>query len=190
MRREVYDGLEIGFRGLVGRRQPLLVSLGYGKLGYRDVVVGEPSDDFEGLVGDLYWRLPVGGVTNMEVSLRRRPLSSSFNTYYVINEMRVSFDRRLLDISRYGFATLYARNHYGAVIDETLTGVGAVGDCGDPPEIRRDKRKQIQGFWEWLIQPRMALRLTAGHNRRDSNCPGTEYVSNEVGLSFRLGWFD
>lgn len=190
LRRERYDGLEIGFRGFVGRRQPLVVSLGYGNLGYRDVVVGEPSPDFEGLVGDLYWRLPVGGVTNMEVSMRRRPLSSSFNTYFIINELRVSFDRRLLDISRYGFATLYARNRYGAIIDNTLTGIGSVGNCGDPPQIRRDKRKQIEGFWEWLIQPRMALRLTAGHNRRDSNCPGTEYVSNEVGLSFRLGWFD
>jgi len=195
LRRENYDALELGYRGLVGRNQPLYLALGYAKLNYKETTTITEPTNFSGAVGSLTWRIPVGGVTNMSVSANRRPTSSlSYNTYYLINELRVRFDRPLAEISRYGVSALLSNNRYGAILDEVLVGDRGVEACDvDGFEvIRKDRRNQIEGFWEWFIQPRMALRMTAGHSRRDVNCDSDvgSYVSNTVGVSFKLGWFD
>ena len=64
---------------------------------------------------------------------------------------------------------------------------------GIPDKIRRDNRKHVEAFWEWFVQPRMMVRFTAGHNRRDTNCDESSfgaYTSNSLGVVFKLGWFD
>lgn len=186
LRREEYDGLEFGYRGMIARNQPLYVSIGYGKFSFRDVQGGDEPSNYRGLVGDFRWRLPLGGVSNMDVALKRRPLSSIFNTYYIINELRVRFDRRFQQVSRYGFSLLASTNSYGDIVSTTATGFATVS-CIDI--IRHDQRKQVQGFWEWIIQPRVTLRMTATHNRRDSNCDLASYRSNGLGMTFKVGWF-
>ena len=195
LRREEYSGLEVGFRGLVGRSQPLYATLGYGKLEYKDVIQGDAPSSYSGVVGTVTWRLPVGSASNLSLSAIRRPLSSFYNTYYLVNELRARFDRPLGQLSRYGVSTLFSRNRYGDVVVDTVTGFNAgrcVANTELPEIIRKDSRKQIEGFWEWFIKPRMGLRLTAGHNRRDSNCDTGfgSYVSNSLGVTFKLGWFD
>ncbi|MCH7781235.1 MAG: hypothetical protein IH848_10335, partial [Acidobacteria bacterium] len=171
---------------MIARNQPLYVSIGYGKFSFRDVQGGDEPSNYRGLVGDFRWRLPLGGVSNMDVTLKRRPLSSIFNTYYIINELRVRLDRRFQQVSRYGFSLLASTNRYGDIVSTTATGLAAVS-CVDI--IRHDRRKQVQGFWEWIIQPRVTLRMTATHNRRDSNCDLASYRSNGLSMTFKVGWF-
>jgi hypothetical protein len=197
LRSESYDAIQVGFRGLIGRNQPVYAALGYGKLDYEKPAPALPLDSFRGLVGNVTWRLPVGSASQLSVSAGRQPTASlAFDTYYVNNIMRVRFDRPAFQASRYGAVTLFAKGRYGApftalLVDPTRTVLPCsetvLGDI-----IRRDTRKQIEGFWEWFIQPRMALRMTAGHYRRDTNCDNGigSYVSNSVGMTFRVGWFD
>ncbi len=197
LRREEYDALEIGFRGLVGRRQPLFARLGYGRFLFRDVqpVPGtgelqQPSN-YRGLVGNITWRLPVGGLSNMAVNVNRRPLASFYNTNYIVNELRVFFDRRYREVSRWGVNALASFNGYGDLIStETANGV-TTGPCavGGTPVIRHDRNQQIQGYWEWFVQSRMAVRALAAHTRRNSSCDNGDFSSNAISLTFRVGWF-
>ena len=187
LRREVYDDFQIGYRGAIGRNQPLSVSIGYARLSFRDVQGGDEPSDYRGLVGDFRWRLPVGGGSNTNVSLTRRPLSSSFNTYYIINELKVLFDRRFKETSRYGISLLASTNRYGDIVTTTATGFQAGAVCNDI--IRSDQRQQILGFWDWFLQSRVALRMTATHNRRNSNCDLADYRSTALGMTFKVGWF-
>ena len=192
LRREVYDALEVGYSGIVGRRQPLYVSLGYGRFGLRDVQRSDdykhlpPPTDYRGLVGSIRWRLPVG-TNNVEISASRAPLASSLNTYYLVNDLRVTFDRRFLEVSRYGVLLLTSRNAYGESVTRTANELGAT-NCGEDL-IRRDQQHRIQGFWEWFIQPRIALRITADRTRRNSNCETANFRSDGLGLMLRTGWF-
>jgi hypothetical protein len=187
IRREEYDAIMAGYQGLIGRNQPLTVWLGYGKLGFRDVQgSGDEPSDFHGLVGNITWRLPVGGLSNMSVTLNRRPLSSIFNTYYIINEARVRFNRRFREVSQWGVNLLASTNRYGDIVETTANNVITV-TCTDI--IRHDRGQQVQGFWEWSVQPRMALRMSAEHNRRNSNCDEVSYRSNGMSMTFKVGWF-
>jgi len=192
LRREVYDGLEFGYRGLIGRNQPLIVSVGYGRFGFRDVQGSDEPSDFRGLVGNILWRLPVGGLSNMDVSLNRRPLSSIYNTYYIVNELRVRFDHRFREVSRWGVNLLASSNRYGDIVRTTPTGFAPFCDedlDGASDFIRRDRGRQVEGFWEWFIQPRVALRMAATHRRRNSNCDDVSYRSNGLSMTFKVGWF-
>ena len=193
LRREEYDGLFVGFRGLIGRNQPLIARVGYGKLAFRDIQgSAELPSDFEGIVGNINWRLPLGGLSNMSVSANRRPLSSIFNTYYIINEMRVRFDRRFREVSQWGVNLLASSNRYGDIVETTANNVLTVNCLAldeDTDIIRHDRAQQVEGFWEWIVQPRMAVRLTGTHNRRNSNCDQVSYRSNGVGMTFKVGWF-
>ena len=196
LRREEYDGFEVGYRGLIGRNQPLIVSLGYGKLALRDIQGSdETPSDYRGLIGNINWRLPVGGLSNMAVTLNRRPLSSIFNTYYIVNDLRVRFDRRFREVSQWGVSLLASSNRYGDVVDTTATNqfvacnLDNSGNVIPQTFVRKDRGQQIEGFWEWTIQPRVALRMAATHNRRDSNCNLADYSSNALGMTFKLGWF-
>jgi hypothetical protein len=187
LRREEYDGLSVGFRGLIGRNQPLIARIGYGKLAFRDIQgSGEKPSDFEGIVGNINWRLPLGGLSNMSVSLNRRPLSSIFNTYYIINEVRARFDRRFKDFSQWGVNLLASSNRYGDLVETTANNLATV-TCTDI--VRHDRGQQFEGFWEWIVQPRMSVRLTGTHNRRNSNCEKVSYRSNALGMTFKVGWF-
>jgi hypothetical protein len=195
LRREEYDGFEVGYRGLIGRHQPLLISLGYGKLALRDIQGSdETPSDYRGLIGTINWRLPVGGLSNMAVTLNRRPLSSIFNTYYIVNDLRVRFDRRFREVSQWGVNLLASSNRYGDAVDTTATMQFVPCNLddkktGDQNFARKDRGQQIEGFWEWTVQPRVALRMAATHNRRDSNCNLADYSSNALGMTFKLGWF-
>jgi len=192
LRREEYDGLEVGYQGLIGRNQPFIVSLGYGKFAFRDVQGSEEPSVYRGLVGNILWRLPVGGLSNMDVRLNRRPLSSIYNTYYVINELRVGFDRRFRQVSRWGVNLLALSNRYGDIVGKSATGFNPFCDeDGDFKSdfIRHDRGQQVEGFWEWTIQPRVALRMSGTHNRRNSNCGDLSYRSSGLGMTFKVGWF-
>jgi hypothetical protein len=134
-------------------------------------------------------------LSNMAVTLNRRPLSSIFNTYYIVNDLRVRFDRRFREVSQWGVNLLASSNRYGDVVDTTATKQFVPCNLDDEQMIidqtfvRKDRGQQIEGFWEWTVQPRVALRMTATHNRRDSNCNLADYSSNALGMTFKLGWF-
>ncbi len=192
LRRVEYDALEVGYRGLIGRQQPLFVRIGYGALAFRDVQTsGPPPSNFRGLVGNATWRLPVGGLSNMSITLNRRPRSSILNTYYLIEEVRVLFDRRFREVSLWGVSLRGSSSRYGnptsTVANEsgTLTCRNANGD----DIIRSDRGYQIEGFWEWYVLPRAAVRMTATSRGSDSNCVASDYQSNSIAMRFRVGWF-
>lgn len=195
LKRELYDGYEAGFRGVLGKDKPFVVSLGYGRLDFREGVFGFQPSTFSGFVGDLRWQLPVGGSTDFEVGMTRRPVSSFFNTYYINSELRTRFSRTALGNSRYGLTLVAARADYRddlliAQRNPSLPGnplvlIPALG-CSD---VRQDDRFETEAYWEWYVQPRVALRVRANHNRLDSNCSLASFTSTGAGVLMRVGWF-
>ncbi len=183
----------------------MLVRIGYGELALGAAQGTESPSDFKGIVGNMTWRLPLGGVSNLAVHINRLPLSSIYNTYYMINELRVRFDRRFREVSRWGVNLLGSSNHYGDIITSRIIGETTLEclDVNDSPTIRHDRNRQVEGFWEWFVMPRASIRVSATHSGRNSNCgqirvdkDGNEYKvkplsydSNAIGMTFRVGWF-
>jgi hypothetical protein len=176
-RKEQSGSLEVGMRGYLGFEQPYFVRLGYGQFRYTGE---EPSNvDFSGLVGQANWRLRVGGRSHLEVGWQRRPLPSSFSTYYVINEFRVRADREWLVYSRAGLDLLYSKNKYGEPLPNTA--------CSD--FIREDRRWKAEAYVDWLVHRKFGFRVAVGHHERTSNCQGSDYKANMVTTGMTLGWF-
>ena len=186
LKRELYDGAEFGFRGTIGRNQSFSAALGYGRLDFRDGIWGSLPATFSGLVGDIRWRLPVGGATAFDLSLTRRPIASYFNTHYVNSQLRLNFSRRALQSARYGVALTVGRADYADELTDPNSGNPALNCLGI---IRVDDRTQVEAYWEWFVHSRAALRLRGNHNRFDSNCDLASYDSSGVGMLVRVGWF-
>jgi len=176
-RSEESESLQIGLRGLVGRDQPFVGRIGWGRFAYTGL---EPTNkDFSGIVGQLQWRLRAGTRSHLELLVNRRPLPSSFPTYYIVNEIRVRADREWLRYSRAGFDLLYSRNRYGEPLPQTT--------CGDT--VRKDNRWSLEAFMDWLVARRFGFRVAAAHFERDSNCPGASYTADTLTAGLTLGWF-
>lgn len=176
-REEESESVQIGMRGVLGREQPFFARVGWGRFAY----TGEQASnkDFNGLVGQAQWQLRAGSRSRVEMLLNRRPLPSSFPTYYIVNEFRVRADREWLMYSRVGVDLRLSRNRYG----EPVPGTG----CGD--RIRRDSRLSLEVFMDWLVLRRFGFRLAGAHYDRDSNCPGASYSDNTLTAGMTLGWF-
>ena len=189
LKRELYDGYELGFRGVIGRDMPFVASMGYGRLDFRDGAFGVGPNTFSGLVADVRWQMPVGGSTDVELGLTRRPISSFFNTYYVNNEARARFSRAATGNSRYGVRLVVARADYRDEL--TIPQIGAVitGSLLGCDDLRQDDRFETEAYWEWYVQPRVAFRLRANHNEVDSNCSLASFTSTGAGVLMRVGWF-
>lgn len=176
-RTEESSSLQIGLRGVVGRDQPFLGRVGWGRFAFTGA---EPSNkDFSGIVGQVQWRLRAGARSHVELLVNRRPLPSSFPTYYIVNEFRVRADREWLQYSRAGVDLLYSRNRYGEPIPDT--------GCGDA--VRKDNRWSLEAFMDWLVARRFGFRVAAAHYERSSNCPGASYSANTLTAGMTLGWF-
>ena len=152
-----------------------------------------PTSEFRGWVLLGRWSLPVGGSTSLDVSAVRRPLPSNFNTFYIYNELRVKFNRRWLQYSRYGVELFGGRNVYG---DALSLADGTPTICGDI--IRKDRRIGALAYLEWLVHPRVGLRFSARHERRRSNCEAVDngntifpvdYDATSLATRMRFGWF-
>jgi hypothetical protein len=171
-RKEEADTLQVGMGGLLGSDKPFDVRLGYGR--FR--LVGQDAR-FDGMVGAANFALRVGGRTSVGFSLVRRPLPSSFPTYYIINSLRITAERPFLREFQVGLALDLASNQYGDILFEGET------------EIRKDQRYAVEAYFDWVLHPRFAIRVAAGHQRRESNFDGAEFTATAASIGFRLGWF-
>ena len=64
----------------------------------------------------------------------------------------------------------------------------------DGEVIRKDRRRALQGFFEWSLDSRMGFRVTAGRTVRRSNCLRDDddvvaYTANEVSFAVSFGWY-
>jgi len=174
-RRERYDSAQLGIQGFIGRRQPFYVRLGTARFSY-DWLDRDATADFSGLVGAASWRLSLGTKSTMEIDMQRRPLPSNFETYYIINELRLKFARRWLRRSRFGLNLLASVNRYGDLI-------------GGEPELRRDQRQSVEGYLDWFFRGKIGVRVALARQRRRSNFAAVGYDATVLTTGFRVGWF-
>jgi hypothetical protein len=177
-RREVSESLQAGIRGFLGPRQPYFFRIGYGRMRY-DLV---DSSEFRGLVGAARFRFSFGPRTHLDLGVDRRPLPSSFDTYYLVNDLRAEVRRLWLRSSEVGINLFLSRAEYGDILTRFGEPI-----CGE--EIRVDRRRGLEAFVDWSVAQRMGFRVTAGRLRRTSNCEGAGYTANEVSIGVNFGWY-
>jgi hypothetical protein len=178
-RKEVSDSLEAGLSGVGGVR-PFFFRVGYSRFTYKypEGSSGNDSDNFRGLSGFARWILPFGGQSSMALSLSRRPLPSSFDTFYVTNQFRL--------IAEHGFRP--------QVKVALLAGVRQNQYADEIPQLTCDGLRQ-DWTWDagfrasWGLHPLIQFSLAGAHEERTSNCERVDYVSNSANLGIRLGWF-
>jgi hypothetical protein len=175
-RKEESGSLQVGVRGFLGRGQPFFARIGYGEFEYTGA---EPSaTKFQGIVGELNWSLSVGARSSLELSLLRRPLPSTFPTYYLIDELRVNAERPWRQYSSMGLSVLLSRNTYGDAVAVSCNG-----------EIRQDNRWEAEAYLDWLIHRKFGFRVAAAHYERTSNCDLADFKANVVTTGLTMGWF-
>ena len=185
-RKEVFDELQLGFRGLAAGEDPYFVRLGWGQFEYTDIVAAVgPQKPFSGLVGSFEYRLRISGTLDMVFAGQRRPLPSNFDTYYLINEFTVDLERKWQQYTRVGIKMLYSANSYGDLL-RNRDGT-PLADCSD--FIRKDDRYRVEGYARWSVGDLMALRVSASRQSRNSNCDISEYEANILSANVEFGWF-
>ncbi len=168
-RKEVSDSIQLGFRGELGEDQPFLVRLGYTDFSYE----GQDAD-FTGIVGQAHWNLKVGVNSNLWLGIFRRPLPSSFSTYYVNNIIRASFESEWRRNVLLRAETNWTYNRY------------EIGDDGCRLE---DEILDAELGATWVIQRRVGFDLSTGHYRRSSNCDSVDSDSTTFNATLKVGWF-
>jgi hypothetical protein len=129
--------------------------------------------------------IPVGARTSVRLNLARRPYPSTYDTYYMTNYLRAAAER-VFRLSRVGIETVFSYNAYGGPLLDPTTGEPAT-TCG--LETRRDQYLGVGSYMDWLLHPRLALRVAADHRTRESSCGGGDYDATEVFTGVRFGWF-
>jgi hypothetical protein len=142
-----------------------------------------PSSEFEGLVGSARWRVPVGGRSKLDMAVIRRPLPSTFDTYYISNDLRVHLSREWLRDSRVGVDIRVGRNVYGDLLKNSEGSLV----CGD--SIRKDTRTVADVYADWSPSQRVGFRVGAQIDNRDSNCETFEYQSSQLLAGVSYGWY-
>ena len=180
-RRESGDAFGLGLRGqLVGGR-PYHLKVGYSKY----TLDGEAPAELNAFVAEGEIALPVGPQTSLRLNLSRRPYPSTYATYYLTNYVRAAAERTWR-LSRVGVEASFSYNAYGGPLLDTVTGDPATS-CG--LEIRRDQFVGLGSYLDWLLHPRLALRVAADHQQRKSSCGGGDYDATRVFTGIRFGWF-
>ena len=179
-REEVSDAVEAGLVGVGGSR-PLFFRVGYSRFLY-DYPDGtssnDDSDNFRGLSGFARWLLPFGGRSSLALTVSRRPLPSSFDTFYVSSQFRGTAERVFRPRVRVALLGGVRQNRYADEI----------------PQLRCDGLRQ-DWVWDagfrasWSPHHLIQLRLAGAHEERTSNCENVDYVSTSVNLGINLGWF-
>lgn len=182
-RKEESGSLQVGVRGFLGRGQPFFARIGYGEFQYTGTEASKSK--FKGIVGQLDWSLHVGARSMLGLTALRRPLPSSFPTYYIVDEFRINLERPWRQYSDMGFNVLLSKNTYGDVLDPIPP--SELPPCGD--QIRVDNRWNAEAYMNWLIHGKFGFRFVAGHYERTSNCPGADYKANIVTTGLTMGWF-
>jgi hypothetical protein len=173
-RKEVADTLQVGLGGVAGRNKPFNLRVGYGRFRLEGT-----GAEFNGIVGAADLGIGVGARTNVTFTFWRRPLPSSFPTYYIVNSFRVGAERPFLREFMVGLSLLYSRSAYGDVLPIE----------GEEDRIRRDSRYLLEAYFDWFVHPRVAIRVAGGHQQRVSNFEDTEFKASAATIGLRLGWF-
>ena len=169
-RKEEGDTLQVGAGGTLRGQTPFNLLVGYGK--YRLLGTGS---EYKGIVGSADVAILVASRTNLVITLRRRPWASQFDTYYIVNSLIVRAERPFMREFMVGVQVEHARNRYGEPIDMVT--------------LRKDRRYGLEAYFDWLVHPRMSVRVGAAHVQRNSNDPVAEYEANAITAGVRLGWF-
>ena len=173
-RKEVADTLQIGVGGQAGRNKPFDLRVGYGRFRLEGT-----EAEFNGIVGAAEAGIGVGARTQLTFSFWRRPLPSSFDTYYIVNSFRVGAERPFLREFMVGLSFLHSRSQYGDVLPLE----------GEEDQIRKDRRYVLEAYLDWFVHPRVAIRVAGGHQQRVSNADHSEFEASAASVGLRLGWF-
>jgi hypothetical protein len=180
-RRESGDALGLGLRGRLSGGLPYFLKVGYS----RYELDGDIPAFLNATVLQGEIALPVGPRTAMRVALTRRPFPSTYATYYMTNFASVTAERAWR-LSRLGIEATYSYNAYGGPLLDPITGEPATS-CG--LDIRRDRIVGAGSFLDWLLHPRLSLRVSVDHQTRSSSCGSGDYDVTEAFTGIRFGWF-
>lgn len=179
-REERSETAQVGIRGLLGRGQPIVLRVGFGRFRYEfpDGSSGSSdASDFTGLAAHLDWRLAIGGGSELSLNLDRRALPSNSDTYYVNTELGAAFSRDILRESSVDLGLRLGQNSYG---DSAL-------ECGGLS--RDDKNYRLQGGLDLRPHPRLSYEISGSYQVRDSNCAAFDYEATEIAIGVSMGWF-
>jgi len=173
-RREESQLYEVGFRGLAGKRQPVVAVLGYGDYQFP----GSGSSGFQGLVGSFRWSLPIGAATSVRIGADRQARPSFFanQSHFVATQILTVFERRFRRYSSVGFDMLLGRNEYG-----------------DPEPsyddiVREDRRWAADLYFDFKLTRIFGFRVSLTKERRNSNIPRFDYDAFVTFSGITLGW--
>jgi hypothetical protein len=171
-RREESRLYEIGFRGLAGRRQPLVATLGYGD--YR--FPGSGTSGFQGLVGLFRWSLPIGAATSVRIGADRRARPSFYanQSYFVSDQIVAVFERRFRKHSSVGLDVLLGRNEYGEPDEDGI--------------VRKDRRWSGDLYFDFKLTRVFGFRVSLIKERRTSNIDRFDYDAFLTFTGITLGW--
>jgi hypothetical protein len=173
-RREESRLYEIGFRGLAGKRQPLVATLGYGDYQFP----GSTSSGFQGLVGQFRWSMPIGAATSVRIGADRRARPSFFasQSHFVADQIVAVFERRFRKYSSIGLDVLIGRNEYGDP-EPTFDDV-----------VRKDRRWATDLYFDFKLTRVFGFRVSLTKERRSSNIPRFDYDAFLTFTGITLGW--
>ncbi|MCP3978808.1 MAG: hypothetical protein GY716_05690 [bacterium] len=186
-RKEESDTYELGLRGTFGERQPFVFKLGQGKYTYE----GAEDSEFTGVVGQARVRLRVGGRSQIDLDLSRGSYPSTVSSFYVRSALGVVFERSWRQFSSIGIDSRLARNLYDS--STTCSAPGSVPgnpQGNNPNPVRRDDRLlRFRAYVDFVVHPRMGIRISGDHRRRNSQCQDGDYATNIISTAFVVGWF-
>lgn len=180
-RTETGDALGLGLRGRLSGGRPYFLKVGYSSY----ALDGETPTSMNAVVTEGEIALPIGPQTQVRVNVARRPYPSTYDTYYMTNFVGAAAERAWR-LSRLGVEAAFSYNAYGGPLLDPVTGVPATS-CG--LAIRRDRIASFGSHLDWLLHPRMSLRVAADYQTRTSSCGSGDYDVTQAYTGLRFGWF-
>jgi hypothetical protein len=192
-REEISDTLQAGLSG-VGSVRPFFFRVGYARFLYESKDPLETRSNFRGVSGFARWNLPLGGRSSLSMLLSRRPLPSSYPTYYISNQFRSVAERGFRPDVKLGLILGISNNRYAdEIIFRNCDDVGAPSECQPSRLVCDGLRNDVTwdaGFRaSWEVHNMFELNLTGKHEKRNSNCENSDYNSDSINLGFKVGWY-
>lgn len=178
--KESSDALQAGLRGTWGPDQTYFVRFGLVRFRLDRLREGDRAE-YSGVAGAANWRRRLGARFDLDVNFARSPLPSTFETYYISDDLQATLERRFLRQARATVFSRLGRNRYGEEVASFPLA------CRD---LRvEDDRFELGANLSWAFHERLAVRLGATREQRGSNCDANEYEAMVVNVGFNMGWF-
>jgi len=174
-RKEEADDIRLGVRGVLAGDRSYHAIVAWDRARYP----GGLGSDFNGVVGDASFDLPIGPSTNVSIYAIRRRWSSFYgdNNYYVANTIGAAVRHRWPGSSDVGGSLGFGRSVYPDAFSVTAGGLH-----------RRDREWNADAYATFAFTSWVGLRLDGSVRYRTSNDDINTYNTQAIGVELVLGW--